>query len=203
MAQVKCPHCQSNNTSKTVVGKISSGTKDVGKVTLAVGGKMVEDSTGIPFLGRAISGVGKWGLNFIPVEFICNSCDSLFVAILDNDDEVQKITLKKLPMPEEIISQVRDSHIKTIKKRRPYISMVVFALLTLYSLVYTFIGISEDDGIQMFFSQLFVILFLIPTILKWRKISSLNKQIEECECQTLRAFKHAHRDLFSKYHQYN
>lgn len=203
MSQLQCPHCRSNNISKTTAGKISSGAKEVGKGTLAVGGKFAEDSTGVPFLGKALSGVGKWGLSFIPVEFVCNSCDSLFVATFDTDEELREITLKKLPFPKEIISRVRDTYIETIKKKRPYISMFVFALLTLYCLVCMFIGASEENGIQIFFSFIFAILFLIPTIMKWRKVSSLNKQIEECEGQTLREFKHAHRDLFSNYHQYN
>lgn len=203
MAQIKCPHCQSNNISKTTTGKISSGVKEVGKGTLAVGGKMAEDSIGVPFLGRALSGVGKWGLSFIPVEFVCNSCDSLFVATFDTDEELRDIELKKLPMPEEIISRVRGSHIETLKKKRPYISMVIFALLTLYCLMYMFIGVSEDNSFQVFVSFIFAIPFLIPTILKWRKISSLNQQIEECEMKSPRDFKKSHRDLFREYSQYN
>lgn len=188
---------------KTTTGEISSGAKEVGKGTLAVGGKMVEDSTGVPFLGRVLSGVGKWGLSFIPVEFVCNSCDSLFVATFDTDEELREITLKKLPMPEEIISRVRDSHIETLKKKRSYISMVIFALLTLYSLVCMFMGVSEDKSFQVFVSFIFAIPFLIPTILKWRKISSLNQQIEECEMESPREFKKSHKDLFREYSQYN
>ena len=203
MSQLKCPHCRSNNISKTTAGNISSGAKEVGKGTFVVGGKLAENFTGVPFLGKALSSVGKWGLSFIPVEFVCNSCDSLFVATFDTDEELREITLKKLPMPEEIISRVRYTHIETLKKKRPYISMVIFALLTLYCLVCMFIGVSAENGFLIFISFIFAIPFLIPTILKWRKISSLNQQIEECEMESPREFKKSHKDLFHEYSQYN
>lgn len=106
-------------------------------------------------------------------------------------------------MPEEIISQVRDSYIETLKKKRPYISMVIFALLTLYILVYMFIYISEGNDLLTVVYFIFAIPFIIPTILKWQKISSLNKQIGECEMESPREFKKSHKNLFREYSQYN
>lgn len=185
------------------MGKITDTTKEIGKGTITVGGKIAESQTGVKFLGKIVSCVGKWGLSFIPIEFVCNNCDSMFTVTFDTNEDVQDIKLKKLPMPEEIILQAQNYYIESLKKKRPYISMVIFALLTLYCVVYLFIGFSDGNVLQIAVAFFFAIPFLIPTILKCRKISSLNRQIEECNYQSPREFKNTHKYLFRNYPQYN
>lgn len=184
---IKCPHCNSGNVAKSMkggLGKVNSGSP----ITLGMG-----RSTGLS---------GTLG-NQAPVEYICYDCDCLFNEVFTQDGEIQETTIKKAPVPDEIIEQVRNGLTEPLKKERPYVSAVIFTLLTLYCLICFFIGVSEDSGIQIFLAFLFGIPMLIPAILKWKKIARLNNEIEELETPSPREFKKAHKDLFRQYSQYN
>lgn len=203
MKQLQCPHCGSNNVTKTTTGKVTTGAKNTGIVALTIGGKMIDDYTGIPFVGKGVAAAGKWALSFTPIEFVCNSCDSLFNSVFNSDGEVQDIKLKKTPMPIEIIENVRAEYIQTIRKKRPIISAIIYSLFTLYCLIYLVMGIAEEFYGRIIVSFLFLIPFGIVAIFKFVKISQLNNQITECESQSPLDFKHLHRDLFYQYSQYN
>lgn len=203
MAQVQCPHCKSNNVSKTVKGNVIQTAASFGGGFVE---GVVEESANVILFegaGKFVPQFGNKLASYAPIEFVCNSCDCLFNAVVTTDGDAKNTTVKKLPMPEEIIDSVRLNYIRSIKKKRPYISTVIFALLTLYCVVYMFIGIADNNGVQIFFSLVLAIPFLIPTIFKFKKISALNHEISECEAQTAREFKQSHRDLFSQYTQYN
>ncbi|MBD5283645.1 MAG: hypothetical protein HDS31_03445 [Bacteroides sp.] len=203
MNEIQCPHCHSRHVSKTTTGKVSNGAKEIGGVAIAVGGKIAEEYIGIPFVGKATSAVGKWALSYTPIEYVCGTCDSLFTTTFDSDGVIREICLRKQPMPEEIIQSVKAEYIQATKKRRPYISTVIFALLTLNFVFYLVMGIVEGSILRILGSILFAIPFVIPTIFKWKKIVSLNREIEKCETQSLRDFKKSHRSLFSQYSRYN
>lgn len=203
MTELKCPHCQSSSVTKTTVGKVTTGAKEVGKIALTVGGKVIDESIGFSLVGKGMAMAGKWALSYTPVEFVCNSCDSIFNTVFDDEGSIREITIKKLPMPDRIIEQVRAEYIQKLQKMRPYISAVVFSLLTLYFNIFMFKGIADDNGFQIFICFFLAIPFLIPAILKFKKISKLNNEITECTTQTLMEFKRSHRDLFLEYRQYN
>lgn len=203
MGQVQCPNCRSTNVSKTATGKVTSGAKDAGTVAAMVGGHILGEAVGISIVGKAASSLGKWALSYAPVEYVCNACDSLFTATFSTEEEIREISLKKPPLPEVIIEEVRTEYIQTIKNKRPYVATIIFALLTLYCYICMFLAVADDNGFQIFLSFIFAILFLIPTILKWKKIGSLNQEIRMCENQSARDFKHSHKGLFSKYKQFN
>lgn len=187
MAQIKCPHCNSGNVAKSMkggLGRSSSGSP----ITLG--------------MGRSTS-MGNGLSSQTPVEYICYDCDCLFNEVFTQDGEIQETTIKKAPVPDEIIEQVRNGLTEPLKKERPYISAVIFALLTLYCLIYIFIGISNDSMVQVIFATFCGTLFIIPAVLKFKKISRLNSEIEELELPSPREFKKTHKDLFREYSQYN
>lgn len=199
MAQVKCPHCNSNNVAKTIKGRVAKGAASFGGGF--VEGVIKEVANGLLFdgAGRFIPKFGESLASLAPVEYVCQECDCLFSTLISADGDVGKKTIKKYPMPKEIIEKEREAYVSILRKKRPFISMAIFAFLTFYCLVYMFFG----NGFQSFCSFIFAILVIIPTILKWREISSLNQQIEECEMQSPRDFKNLHKELFRKYSQYN
>lgn len=207
MAQLKCPHCSSENVSKTTTGKVTQGAKVAGTVAVTVGGKVLGEYTGVSVLGKGVSMAGKYAISQTPIEFVCNACDSLFKATFDTDGSPREVTLKKLPMPNEIIEKEKETYLNEIKKKKPIVSAIIFALLTIYCYIFIFFGFSNDSavagGLQIFMGFIFGTIFLIPAILKMRKITSINHEIEECEKQSLREFKHLHKELFYQYRQYH
>lgn len=202
MSQVQCPHCGSNDVSKSTVGQATTVAKQVGNVAFAIGGKVIGEYAGVSLVGKGVSCAGKWALSFTPIEFVCNTCDTLFDTTFDTEGEIREITLKKTPMPEEIIEKLREEYILTTKKKRPYLSAVIFSFLTLECFSCFLVGIS-NDAFQTFCGIIMGIIVIIPTIIKWSKIVSLNKEIADCKRQSLREFKHLHKNLFSQYKQFN
>lgn len=203
MSQLQCPHCKSSNVEKTLTGKVSSGAKDVGNFVASFGGKALGESIGFSMAGRAASEAGKWALSYTPIEFVCNACDSVFSTSFDTDGTPREIQLKKLPLPEAIIEKERASYIQALQRKRPYISAVIFLLMTLYCIICMFMGVADDNGVQIFFSFIFSIPFIIPTILKFKRISKINVEIAECEEQLPLDYKRSHRGQFTQYKQYN
>lgn len=115
-------------------------------------------------------------------------------------------------MPDYIIEQVRNKHIETLRRKRPYISSIIFSGLSLYftyGIYASYATASEANfmesivgGFVILMCIVLLIISLIITIVKWRRISSLNKEINTCENQTLQEFYHSHKELFSEYKQY-
>lgn len=203
MAKLRCPHCGSDLIVSTTKGSIIKNAAEFGGVVLDGVVKTVANNVLFEGAGRLIPKVGQGLANMVSEECVCQDCDCLFSTSYDSEGDVKGTTLKKRPMPEQLVAQVRDGYVKKLQNDRPYVSTWIFGLLTLYCFVWFIIGAMDSSGGQIVFGQLFGIIFLIPTIIKWNKISSLNKEIEECELQTLREFKHSHRDLFRQYSQYN
>lgn len=203
MAQVQCPHCKSNNVSKTVKGNVVQTAASFGGGF--VEGVVKESANELLFegAGKFVPKFGNKLASYAPIEYVCNSCDCLFNAVVTTDGDAKNTTVKKLPMPEEIIGTVRLNYIQSIKKKRPYASTAIFALITLYCIVCMLIGVADNNGVQIVLSFVLAIPFLIPAIFKFKKISALNHEIEECNIQSPREFKIAHRDLFRAYTQYN
>lgn len=203
MEQLKCPHCSSRNVSKTLTGNVTNGAKSAGKVAAVVGGKLLENYLGIPLVGKATSAVGKWAISYAPIEFVCNACDSVFMVTFSSDEEIREISLKKRPMPNEIINSVREDYLESVRKERPFLSAGVFTCFTLYCAIYFFGGVYDDKIFQCILSGFFGLPFLIIAIAKWNDIRRLNQEIEMSAAQSPREFKHSHKDLFSQYKQYN
>lgn len=203
MKPIRCPHCESNNVSRTTKGKITNAVAAFGGGF--VEGVVQETANGLLFdgAGKFVPKFGGALASYAPIEYVCNSCDCVFKALISSDGDMKSSTVKKPPMPEEIIEEVRANYIQSIKQERPYTSMIIFALITLYCIICMYHGVINDRGFQIFISLLFSIPFLIPTIIKLNKISSINKEIANCEAQSAREFKQSHRDLFSQYTQYN
>lgn len=194
MAKVKCPHCNSSNIAKTMKGGLAKGSLDFSSAS---------KTNTIPLGMGRMTGVGGDNASLAPVEYICYDCDCLFNEVFTVDGEVKETTIKKEPVPDEVIEQVRAELVNPLKKERPYVSAVIFALLTLYCVIYIFVGISNDSMVQVVLATFFGTLFIIPTVLKFKKISKLNREIEEYEMPSTREFKKQHKDLFRAYSQYN
>ena len=200
---IRCPHCGSNNVSRTTKGKVTSYAAAFGGGFVEGTIKEVVNSAFFDGAGDFVPKFGSTLASYAPIEYVCDSCDCIFKAYLSPDGDVKDSTVKKPPMPEKIIEEVRENYIKSIKKKRPYTSMIIFAIITIYCYVCMYVGQTNDSDFQIFLSLIFSIAFLIPTIIKWKKVSSLNHEILDCEAQTAREFKQSHRDLFSQYTQYN
>lgn len=190
-----------------MIGKVTQGAASfaggfIEGTTKAVANELVFDGAGrlVPKFGQSLAALA-------PVEYVCHACDCLFKTTFYTDGNIKEIALKKLPMPENIIRQIRDGYIEGIRKKRPYISTVIFSLLAIYGYIYFFIGLVNDSffggAFQIVFGLIWGTGFLIPSIFKIRKIVSINKEVEQCEGLSLREFKQTHRDLFSDYPQYN
>ena len=106
-------------------------------------------------------------------------------------------------MPVEIIEREREKYIQALRKKRPYVSTVILSLITLYLVINMCIGVANESGVTIVLSLLMAIPFMIPTIFKFKKISALNHEIQDCEMQDAIEFKHSHRELFCQYKQYN
>lgn len=166
----------------------------------------------VPFLGT--------GMDYL----FGNSIDESLNELVDEFDDSEKFTFNcprcghnwtsfgRPSMPDHIIEQVRNKHIETLRKKRPYISSIIFAGLSLYFTygIYTSsVKTSEADfmesmagGCGILMCIVLLIISLIIAIVKWHKISSLNEDINTCENQTLQEFYHSHKELFSEYKQY-
>lgn len=208
MAQVvQCPNCRSTNVVKTTTGKVTERAAAFGAGMVVGVTKVAANNLLFEGAGRLIPNFSQSLASLAPVEYVCHACDCLFKTTFSADGEIKETSLKKLPMPEKIIEQVRTKYIQTIRKERPFISAVIFGLLALYGLIYVFIGIANDSfwaaGVQIVLGFCTWVIFSIPAVIKWRKISLLNQEIDKSERQSLRKFKHSHRELFTQYSQYN
>lgn len=203
MTQVQCPNCSSINVCKTTVGSVTRGAAALGGAVAEGALKAVANAYLFEGAGRLIPKFGGSLACLASVEYVCRECDCLFKTTFYENGKVKGIVLKKLPMPEEIITKVREEYLQTLRKKRPYISTAILVLLTLYCLIYMCMGIANESGLQFVLAFCFVIPFLIPAIIKWNKISSLNKEIKRNEKQTLQEFKYSHKELFRQYSQYN
>ncbi|MDE5829274.1 MAG: hypothetical protein K2H48_04710 [Duncaniella sp.] len=163
----------------------------------------------VPYLGT--------GIDFLFGKTIDKAVDSIKEELHENEEYefecprcghswITNVGVARLAIPDEVIEQVRAEYVSELKNKRPYVSFTIFALITLYCVVCMFF--IEDTSTMMGAGQLLIgmfciVIFIIPTIIKWNKISSLNDQIETIENLPLRDFLHQHKDMFSQYLQIN
>lgn len=97
MAQVKCPHCNSNNVAKTIKGRVAKGAASFGGGF--VEGVIKEVANGLLFdgAGRFIPKFGESLASLAPVEYVCQECDCLFSTLISADGDVGKKTIKNIP----------------------------------------------------------------------------------------------------------
>lgn len=203
MGQILCPHCGNIAVTKTTKGTVTRAAAQFGGGFVEGATKALADGFLFEGAGRLVPKFGNNVASLLSIEHICKACDCLFKATLYPDGEVKEISLKKLPVPESIIEKEKAQYIQDLRASRPYTATVILALISLYCIVYMFIGVANESGVQIVLSFFFAIPFIIPAIIKWNKINTINREIENCEDMDLREFKHSHRDIFSKYTQYN
>lgn len=200
---IECPHCGRGTINRTTKGAVTQNAAQIGGQVAQFATKEIANSVIFDGAGRYVPKFGDQLASLVSVEHVCDNCDCLFMAKFFKDGILKELSIKKFPMPNEIIEKVREEYIQSLKDDKPIISSIIFLLLTLYFFVYMFMGVADDNGFQVAFNFLLMIPCLILSILKGRKIASLNEEIGECESQLPLDFKRSHRELFSQYKQYN
>lgn len=200
---IKCPHCGQATVATTTKGSVSNVAAHFGGGFAEGAAKALANDLLFDGAGAFVPKFGNKLANLVPLEYICKSCDCIFQASLSSDGDIKKVALTKLPMPVEIIEREREKYIQALRKKRPYVSTLILSLITLYLVIYMCIGVANESGVTIVLSLLMAIPFMIPTIFKFKKISALNHEIEDCEMQDAIEFKHSHRELFCQYKQYN
>lgn len=115
-------------------------------------------------------------------------------------------------MPDHIIEQVRNQYTEELRKKRPYISSIIFSALSIFSTYGCYVATtmategdfmdSLEAGFSIIIYSLLLIVFIVIAIFKWSKIAALNREIAVCKNQTLQEFYHSNKNLFNDYKQY-
>ncbi|MGM9815771.1 MAG: hypothetical protein ACI304_01775 [Lepagella sp.] len=220
MASLICPHCGCANIS--AVSYEYSGKATATQYTAAFAGVFM-DGAGKEIANQIVPGAGLLFSVFKPGQklaanvadklttptsgnCVCNNCDCLFNVQLDQQGEVKDVSLKKPPMPVEIIEQVRTTYIENQKMNRPYGAFATMGIVVFLSTWLCYAVYDPDSWSSIFGVMMLCFLWLaslIISIVLVSKISKMNIEIRQSYRLSPLEFKRSHRNLFPQYPQYN